>query len=471
MSIQMKITFIAIMLGAGMFALPSLSPAVTPEALNIQGQAASRITETERGTMLYEELPGGTRVLVLDIPSAPVVYGMISVKVGGRYESEQFAGISHLLEHLMFREAHEHSRVHAIRKTGGSVNAVTDMELTSYHFTVLPEHFDASMSALTALVTDPQFTEEDLDEEREIVLEELAQGLNDPRALVVAQLVKQIFPDSPMNSLVIGTKESIRAIGYDDVRDFYDAYYTPANMTVIAAGKLDAQGTMTKLKMLFDGRPSRSAPQARFVVPEPAMNMLTKKIPIKQSFFIYGFLSPGKNSDDYFAMEVFDILFASGIHSRLQRRIVKEQGYTEQIYPNWYAYSNTGIWAVFLSVDPGDMDAVSTLVVEEMKSLKNGEISSGELEEAKRALIARVKLNLDKPEDLAWFHLENLTYRNNSMTVSEYVEAIDRVSIEDIMKLGQNYCSDDATVTIEMKPARGPERLFLILKYLTTKSL
>jgi predicted Zn-dependent peptidase len=274
-----------------------------------------------------------------------------------------------------------------------------------------------------------------------------------------------------MNSFVIGTKESIRAITYDDVLDFYNAYYTPANMTVIVAGRLDAHRTMAKLKMLYEGKPTRSTPPARFTVPEPAMNALTKKIPIKQSFFIYGFLTPGKTSDDYFAMEVFDILFASGVHSRLQRRIVKEQGYTEQIYPNWYAYSNTGIWAVFLSVDPGDMDAVSALVDEEMNALKRGAFSNMELEEAKRALKTRVKLNLDKPEDLAWFHLENLTYRNNSMTVSEYVDAIDRVRIEDIMQLGQSYCSDESTVTIEMQPARGPGRLFLILKYLTTKSL
>jgi len=94
-----------------------------------------------------------------------------------------------------------------------------------------------------------------------------------------------------------------------------------------------------------------------------------------------------------------------------------------------------------------------------------------EFEAAKRALIARVKLNLDRPEDLAWFQLENLTYRNRIMTVSEYVQALENVQKEDVMRIGRVYFSDEKTVTIEMRPARGPERLFLILKYLTTKSL
>ena len=477
MSFLMKIRISLTILSIWILTIPALSPAVTPgeggstihEGHPIE--ESQQIFETDRGIMVFDELPGGTALLVIEIPSSPVVYGMIAVKVGGRYESEQNAGISHLLEHLMLRDVDGSSPLIAIRETGGSVNAVTDMELTSYYFTVLPQHFDQSIAALTALITNPQFTGEDLEGEREIVLEELALGRNDPRALVLTQLVKQIFPDSPMTSFVIGTRKSIEAITFTDVRSFYNTHYSPANMTVIAAGRLNAFKTMEKLRVLYGSKDAQPVPSRQFEIPQPALNRLTKKIPIKQSFFIYGFLTPGKNSDDFFAMEVFDILFASGVHSRLHRRIVTESGYTEQLYPNWYAYSNTGIWAVFLSVDPDDMDAARSLIQEEMNALKMGMFSQSELDAAKRALIARVKLNLDRPENLAWFQLENLTYRNMTMTVSEYVQALERVRIEDIMRIGRIYCSDDRTVTIEMQPARGPERLFLILKYLTTKTL
>jgi predicted Zn-dependent peptidase len=126
---------------------------------------------------------------------------------------------------------------------------------------------------------------------------------------------------------------------------------------------------------------------------------------------------------------------------------------------------------VFLSVDPDDMDATRSLIQDEMDALRRGHFSPTEFETAKRALIARAKLNLDRPEDLALFQLENLVYRNRIMSISEYVHALQNVQREDVMRIGRIYCSDEKTVTIEMQPARGLERLFLLLKYLTTKSL
>jgi predicted Zn-dependent peptidase len=429
------------------------------------------LVEIDRGVMIHDVLPNGTQLLVMELPSSTIAYGMISVKVGGRYESEQNAGISHLLEHLILKESEGPGPLTRIRETGGTVNALTDMELTSYHFTVLPEHFEDSMATLTRIVLNPRFDERDLKREREVVLEELAMGLNDPRALVLTQLVREIFPGSPLASFVIGTKQSINAITYSEIMDLYDTYYTPANMIVIAAGKVHARETLKQLRALFGTGEIQPAPSVQFEVPKPALRHLTKKIPIKQSFFIYGSLTPGKTDDDFISMEVLDILFGSGVHSRLHRRIVMEGGYTEQLYPNWHTFSNTGIWAVFLSLNPGDMDTVSSLIREEMDSLRRGAFSNMELEAAKRALIARVKLNLDRPEDLAWFQLENLSHRNRTITVSEYVHALQRVQKEDVMHVAQTYFSDDQTVTIEMRPARGPGRLFLLLKYLATKSI
>jgi predicted Zn-dependent peptidase len=427
--------------------------------------------EIDRGIMIHDVLPNGTQLLVIELPSSTVAYGMISVKVGGRYETEQNAGISHLLEHLILKESDKPGRLARIRETGGTVNALTDMELTSYHFTVLPEHFEDSMAMLSRIVLNPHFDEQDLEQEREVVLEELAMGLNDPRALVLTQLVREIFPGSPLASFVIGTKQSINCITYAEILELYSTYYTPANMIVIAAGKVHARETLQQLRALFSAGEMKPSPPVEFEVPKPALNRLTKKIPIKQSFIIYGSLTPGKTDDDFFAMEVLDILFGSGVHSKLYRRIVMEGGYTEQLYPNWYAYSNTGIWAVFLSLHPDDMDTVSSLMKEETDSLRRGTFGSMELESAKRALIARVKLNLDRPEDLAWFQLDNLTHRNRAISVSEYVQALQRVQKGDIMRVAQNYFSDDRMVTIEMLPARGPGRLFLLLKYLVTKSI
>jgi predicted Zn-dependent peptidase len=427
--------------------------------------------EFERGRMILDRLENGMRLLVIEIPSATVAYGAIAVKVGGRYEEEQYAGISHLLEHLLFKETDEHRPLGRIRQSGGLVNAVTDMELTTYHFTARPEHFESAMDALSSLVLEPRFDPADLEREREVVLEELAEGLNDPRAVVLTQLVKKIFPGSPMNSFVIGTKRSVGAITYDRVRSFFETYYVPANMIAVAAGRVNAVESLVQMESLFGPLDAAPVPGLVLDVPEPAINSLTKKIPINQSFYVYGALTPGKNEDVIYAMEVLDVLFGNGVNSRLHRSIVTEGGLTEQLYPNWFSYSNTGIWAVFLSLDREDMDHVAALIEREMAEIQRGAFSDAELAEAKRALISRVRIALDRPQDIAKFQLENLAYRDRILTLSEYVHTLDGVERRDIVDTARAYFSDDRTVTIEMKPAKGPGRWYLILKYLTTKTI
>jgi predicted Zn-dependent peptidase len=427
--------------------------------------------DMDRGTLVHDRLENGVQLLVMEIPSSTVAYGMVAVRVGARYEEAENAGISHLLEHLLFRESAGSENLNRIRSSGGTVNALTDMELTSYHFTVLPHHFNGSMKGLAHLVLEPQFSPDDLEREREVVLEELAMGRNDPRAVVLMQLVREIFPDSPLNSFVIGTRESIESIGHAQIEEFYRTHYIPGNMIVIAAGKVRAPETLQFLRSLFGGLEPRSIPVQNFVVPEPALNSLVKKIPINQSFYVFGTLTPGRSAKEYRAMEVLHALLVSGTNSRLHRRVVLEEGYTEQLYPQWFSYSNTGIWAVFLSVRPGDMEAVSGLIADEIDAVKRGGFSDEELETAKEGLVSRATISLDRPEDLARFQLENLVYGNPPMTLAEYAGTLRGVSRREVMETAQACFTEERTVTIEMKPARGPERWLLILKYLTTKSL
>ena len=458
---------------------PSFCPGImieegrTVSPLNSHDDAANVLAsrDTDRGTLIHDRLDNGMQLLVMEVPSATVAYGMIAVRVGARYEGPDNGGIAHLLEHLLFREQGEAENLSLIRSSGGTVNALTDMELTSYYFTVLPQYFENSMGALARLVLEPQFDRDDLEREREVVLEELAMGMNDPRAVVLMQLVREIFPGSPLNSFVIGTEESIESIRYEQIAGFFHTHYVPENMVVVVAGKVESLDTLRFLRSVFGDIRPEPVPPHHFSVPSPAMNTVVKKIPIKQCFYIFGALTPGKGSERYQAMEVLHALLVSGVNSRLHRRLVLERGYTEQLYPQWFSYSNTGIWAVFLSVRPEDIVPVSALIADEVEAVKRGAFSHGELEVVKEGLVSRARISLVSPEDLAWFQLENLVYRNRVMTVSEYVEGLRSVTGSDIMEAARFCFSEESVVTIEMKPARGLERLYLILKYLTTKSL
>lgn len=426
---------------------------------------------TDSHTVLYEELENGLRVIIIEIPRSPVSIGMIGCKVGGRYEPESRAGISHLLEHLMFKESKEMAPVMEIRSMGGSVNALTDYELTTYYFTVLPQAFTGAMTELSSMVLEPQFDRKDLAEEREVVLEELARGKNDPRALVLSSLVRKIFPTSPLKNLVIGTERSIRQITVDELYQFYRAYYVPGNMTVVCAGAVDTDRTMALVRMLFGDAAPSPVPEISFKAPEIAVNDLTRRIPVSQAFHIAGAISPGKGDDDYYAMMILDLLLGTGINSRLYQRIAVEEGLTEELYPFWYTLSDTGIWAMMLSVDPDDTEMVKGIVHEEISKVRLGAVTEGEIEDAKRALIARELIKLDTPMEIARFGLETLAYRNSVMGVGEHIENIRATTRSDVIRTAKRYFCSANSVTVTLQPAEAPESWFLMLKIILTGEL
>jgi len=405
------------------------------------------------------------------MPFSPIGYGMIAVQVGGRYEPDNYAGISHLLEHLLFKEKDDFKPLTVIRETGGSVNAITDFELTKFYFTVLPEHFDEAMRALSRIVLDPHFDEKDLIIEKEVVLEELAMAKNDPRTLVLPALVKKVFPESPLANLVIGNKKSIQRITYADLKNFYTAYYAPDNMVVVSAGNIRAETTADYLKSLFGSEVRRPIPEKAFEIPEIAINKLNRKIPINQAFYIVGALVPGKSSEDYYAMKVLDVILGSGVNSRLYNRIVMDEGLTDELYPYWFSLSGTGMWAIFLSLNPEDMSKASFIINEEIASIKKGHFTSDELSNAKKSLVSRSLIELDKPEDIAHFELENLVFREKVLSVQEYIETLNDVNKQDVIDTANRYFTHENIITIELEPADVPYKWFLMLKYLLTEEL
>ncbi|UCB44908.1 MAG: insulinase family protein [Spirochaetota bacterium] len=422
-------------------------------------------------SILFKELPNGLKVIVIEMPFSTIAYGMISFKVGGRYEPESHAGISHFLEHMLFKEKEGSEPVSEIRRMGGNVNALTDYELTTYYFTVLPEHFEESMTALSNIVLEPKFDSKDLANEREVVLEELARGKNDPRTLVLSSLVKEVFPSSPLTNLVIGNEQSIRRITLADLYAFHKAYYIPGNMIVVCAGAIDAKPAIRLVESLFGNLMPLPIPDISFEDPEIAVSNLTKEIPVNQAFHITGILVPGKAEEDYYEMMLLDVLLGSGINSRLHKRIVIDEGLTEEIYPYHYSLSDTGIWAIMLSVEPEDTERARKIIDEEIKGIKDGLFSDYDLSIAKQALKSRLLITLDRPMELAHFELESLAFRRDILTLQEHTEKLEAISRHDIILAARRHLTADNTITISLKPAPVPNRWFLILKLLLTGEL
>ncbi|MBN2325087.1 MAG: insulinase family protein [Spirochaetes bacterium] len=444
------------------------SPLIPESTRGFEEKKARSETMADTHTMRYEEFENGFRLLLIEMPESPVCVGTVGFAVGGRYEPERRSGISHLLEHLLFRSSSDNSAVNAIRRMGGSVNALTDYELTYYHFTVLPKYFEDSLSALIGMVLDPDFDGNDLKKEREVVLEELARGKNDPRTLALSSLVKRVFPSSPLKNLVIGTRQSVQSISLDDLYRFHDAYYTPSNMIVVCAGRLDVEKTARYLRARFETAARSPVPSVLFGPPILAEHELSRMIPANQAFYIRGALSPGRGDRDFYPMEVLDLVLGSGNNSRLQRRITAQEGITEEIFTFRHTLSDTGIWTVMCSTDPADFERAKRLVTEEIELVRDGDLTQREVDDAKRALAARELIRLDSPKELCVFELENIVFRSEVIPVEAHLERIGDIERQQVLEAARTYLSSENSVSVSLLPAPAAHRPFLLLKIAVT---
>jgi predicted Zn-dependent peptidase len=242
-------------------------------------------------------------------------------------------------------------------------------------------------------------------------------------------------------------------------------------MIIVCAGAIDTAPTLKLVESLFLNLMPSPIPDISFEDPEIAVSNLTKEIPVNQAFHITGILVPGKAEEDYYEMMLLDTLLGSGINSRLYKRIVIDEGLTEDIYPYYYSLSDTGIWAVMLSVEPDDTEKAGKIIDEEINGIKNGLFSDHDLSIAKQALISRLLITLDRPMELARFELENLAFRSNILTLQEHTEKLEAISRHDIILAARKHFTADNTVTISLNPAPASNRWFLILKLLITGEL
>ena len=428
--------------------------------------------ELERQNRLYfDVLPNGMKMLIVEMPESTTSYGAIAIRVGGRYEPESHAGISHLLEHMIFKEDPETKPLSRIQETGGKVNAITELEFTTYYFSVRPEYFNASMEALVRMVLNPVFTEEELKKEKEVVIEELQRAKNDPRSMVLVDIINEIFPDSPVSNIVIGNKRSIKNVTLEDLKVFHTSYYVPENMVVVAAGNLRVEEMVSYLLTMLGNLERRPAPDHIFSTPHIAVNELEKKIPVNQELLIYGGILPEITMDDYPAIEVLEALIFSGVNSRLYRKIVIEKGITDDLYNIVFPLSDCRIWAVFMSLNPGDTDKALNITREEIGSVLQGEFSESEFEDAKKAIISKLFIDLEAPEDLANFMLTNLLLRNRIITPFEHVRDLCDLKRDDLVKMAKRYFIPENLGTISLIPAKGLSKWYIALKFLATKKL
>ncbi len=351
-----------------------------------------------------DRLTNGLRLVTVEMPHLHCAEMACYVQVGGRDESADLAGVSHFLEHILFRGSLDYPGSFVLERAfeaiGGAVNAATDVESTCYHSRFHPLHLDEAARLFASLLTRPLFT--DVDVERRIILEEALDDLNErgedisPDNLTAGLL----WPDHPLSLPTIGTTASIKAIGEADLRAHHGRYYTPVNTVVVAVGNVRREAALRAVEGAFghwhgSGGPERQSP---VVLPARAPEVAWARDSDSQISLQLAFRAPGRGHADTLPLRVLRWILSWGGASRLMLRLREQLGLTYHVEAGLSMLADCGSFTIDLAVAPKNLERAVTEVLSVVARLCREPVPEEELQGVLRAYLFDLEFSQDHTE-------------------------------------------------------------------------
>jgi len=393
------------------------------------------------------ELDSGERIVSerLDhVRSAAVGYW---IGAGSRDEDAGEAGVTHFIEHLLFKGTGTYSAVEIAEifdGLGGELNAATSREHTLVYARVPDHHLETAMDVMGDMVFAPTFS--DLDSEREVVLEEIAMYEDAPQDLVHDLIAEAVFGDHPLGRPVIGTADVISSIPRDAIAGYHDSMYVPANIVVAAAGNIEHERVVELVERALAQR-SENAPSrlnARpLLVHEPPPRRRVQQKDTEQYHVCLG--APGISRSDRrrFAASLLDAILGGSASSRLFQEIREKRGMAYAVYSFLSQYTDTGQIGVYLGTREDNLADALAITAEQIADIAGGNLPASELERAKENLKGRILLSMESTSTRMNRLGKSLVTDSELMSIDRIVAEIDAVEASSVSELAASLLASE----------------------------
>ncbi|MEM9522320.1 MAG: pitrilysin family protein [Actinomycetota bacterium] len=395
-------------------------------------------------------LDGGLRVVTETVPRSRSVAVGAWVGVGNRDEPAPVAGVSHFLEHLLFKGSSTRSArdiAEGIDAVGGDLNAFTSKEYTAFHARVPAWELDFGLDTLLDVLVDPGFTANELEAERQVILEELAWSVDTPDDVVHGVLAESLFPGHPLGWEVLGSAESVRAITVDDVREFHDRWYRRPNMVLSVVGPIDHDEIVARVDAALASRSGGGQPQrvgpGNEVVPD-----VTTHRSIEQAHYAKGWRSGGLHSPDRYALAVATQLLGGGWSSRLFQEVREKRGLSYTVFASVGSFVDSGTFSVYAGTAPERLDAVQAVIDEQLTDLAENGPGQRELDVARGGFEGATVLGLEDTGSRMARLATNVLIRDRVVGVDEYLDAVRSVTTEDVQRVISEVVAGASSVSV-----------------------
>jgi predicted Zn-dependent peptidase len=399
-----------------------------------------------------EVLPNGLSIITEEMEHIRSVSIGIWIKTGSRDEDMQWNGISHFVEHMVFKGTKHRTAEDIARQVdsiGGNMDAFTAKECISFNVKVLDEHLPIAMDVLSDLVLHPVFDANDIGRERGVILEEIKMDEDSPDYLVHEIFTQSFWKDHPLGKPILGTKDTVRKFERDPVMDFYGQRFAPGNLIICAAGHLKHQQFVDLVANHFEQmKPMKNgfhSPQPKIV---PRIIMRNKKA-LEQVQICLGVPSHPITHERRHASYILNTLLGGGMSSRLFQNIRERQGLAYAIYSDLTPYRDTGCLCVYAGTSRESAPKVVQSIVSEFRKLKMEEVPPDELRRAKDQLKGSLMLSLES----STARMSNLArqemYFDHFYGLDDLIQKIESVTAEELKELANEFFrTDSIAVTV-----------------------
>jgi len=401
--------------------------------------------------IVKERLPSGLVLITERMPSVRSVATGVWLKRGSRHERSVEAGISHFIEHMVFkgtRTRSAHQLAAEVDSIGGLMDAFTAKEYAAFHLKVLDEHLPLAVDILADIVVNPLFDAGEVAKEKKVVYEEINMVEDTPDDLVLELFSETFWPDHPLGRPILGTKKSVASLERDQLAAFFRQAYRPESLLVVAAGNLEHEALSRLLRERFAGlEPGPGVGES--VPPRPAAGVVSRsKQELEQVHLCLGGPSYPQSHERRYGTYLLNTVLGGSMSSRLFQNIREQRGLVYSISSGVAAYSDAGHLTVCAGTSLEAVDEVVRLTLEELERLTQERVPGDELRRAKDHLKGSLMLSLEGTGSRMSHLARQEIYFGRLFSLEEILQSIDAVTDAEVQQIAAEHFSGELTMSL-----------------------
>lgn len=393
------------------------------------------------------KLSNGIRIITENIPYVNSISIGLWVESGSRYENKDNNGVSHFIEHILFKGTKNRTArdiAEQIDSVGGQMNAFTSKECTCFYIKILDNHIDLAIDILQDMLFNSTFDENEIDKEKNVIIEEINMYEDAPEEIVHDLLSNTVFKKHPLSLPILGNKESINNLTKESMVDYFKKYYIPENIVISIVGNIDEENILKTLEKNFGvWKSNKKKLKNKLVSPTIKRNIIYKDKDTEQLHLCLGLEGLKQSSKNIYSLLVLNNIFGGSMSSRLFQKVREDLGIAYSIYSYPSTYKDTGIFTIYAGLNPKHLIDLSKIIINEIKEIKANIFSEEEIFKSKEQLKGNFILGLENTSSRMSSYGKSELLNSKIETPNEIINSINKVNKNSIREVIDNIFNTD----------------------------